>query len=220
MRDISPQEYQALINDSRLIEKDGYGPKVLLTQDRRIIKIFRCKRFLSRTTFFPAGRRFTKNADGLKAREIDTITIEDYGRCADPPRELIWYAYLDGETLRDVCSTVPVAKVATLVESLGSFIALLHQRGILFRSLHWNNILVQPSGRFALIDILDLRLQKRPLNMFQRRRNLSHLLCRHPQDLRMYQENSAAFWQGYADQCDLKQQQLMSLKGREFQLRK
>ena len=220
MRDISSQEYQALIDNSRLIEKDGYGPKVLLTQDQQIVKIFRCKRFLSRTTIFPAGRRFANNAVGLKERGIDTITIEDYGRCPDPPRELVWYPYLEGETLRDICLTVSKPEIASLVRELGTFIAVLHLRGVFFRSLHWNNILVQPSGRFALIDILDMQLQKRSLSILQRRRNFCHLLCRHPQDLQIYQENFEVFWHGYADACGLTAKQLLSLKRIQFELRK
>ena len=219
MRDVTSQEYQALLNSTQLIEQDQFGPKVLLTDDRRIVKLFRRKHFFSKALIFPPARRFTDNAQQLQKLGIDTITVEDYGRCSDPPRELVWYPYLEGETLRALCKKNET-QLSSLIEDLGGFIALLHQRGVLFRSLHWNNVLVQPSGRFALIDILDMRIQRRPLNFFQRRRNFSHLLCRHPQDLQIYQANTDVFWKGYASQAELTRQQLKSLSQRDYLLRK
>jgi tRNA A-37 threonylcarbamoyl transferase component Bud32 len=220
MKNITQQEYQQLLQTSRLLEKDAYGPKVLLTADHLIIKLFRRKRFFSKTLLFPAGKRFATNARELKKRGIDTVTVEDYGRCDDPPRDIVWYRYLEGQPLRDVCLASEPAELALLVEQLGAFVALLHQRGVLFRSLHWNNILVQPCGRLALIDILDLRVQRRPLNRFQRQRNFSHLLCRNKEDLHLYLGNSEFFWKGYATESNLSPAQLDRLKQLDLSSRK
>ena len=53
---------------------------------------------------------------------------------------------------------------------------MLHEKGILFRSIHLGNILVLENGGFGLIDIADMSLQRRPLGLFKRARNFRHLL--------------------------------------------
>ncbi len=213
---MTPEEFRSLLDRSQVIAEDAFGPKVLLTGDQRIVKIFRRKRILSRALILPSGKRFAKNAQILKKRGIDTVTIEDYRRCSCPPRELVWYRYLMGNPLREVCQNSKTEEIAMTVEKLGAFVAVLHRRGVLFRSLHWNNILLQPSGRFALIDILDLRVRNKPLNNSQRRRNFRHLLGRYQEDTQTFQLHSEKFWKGYAAATELSEKQLKCLKRLEF----
>jgi hypothetical protein len=53
---------------------------------------------------------------------------------------------------------------------------MLHDKGILFRSIHLGNILVLEHGGFGLIDIADMSIQRRPLGLLKRARNFRHLL--------------------------------------------
>jgi len=195
MERIEPSEFARLLRNCRLLEKDGFGPKVLLCDDAMIVKILRRKRFFSRAMFSPPGRRFAKASDHLKQRGIATVTVVRYGHCPDPARDLVWYRYLPGKTLR-WHSQRQETDLRDLMHRLGTFVALLHQRGILFRSIHWDNILVKPDGEFALIDILDLSVRQSPLNLSQRRRNMRHLL-RYEKDVLTFRRNAEDFWTGY-----------------------
>jgi hypothetical protein len=56
------------------------------------------------------------------------------------------------------------------------FVIRLHSLGIYFRSLHLGNVVVTPAGELGLIDFSDLRIYRRPLPMFMRRRNLRRML--------------------------------------------
>ncbi|WP_158414073.1 lipopolysaccharide kinase InaA family protein [Geoalkalibacter subterraneus] len=201
-----------------MLEKDAYGPKVLLCDEEVIVKVFRRKRFFSRALFSPPARRFAQVAQKLIQRGITTVTVLRYGQCCKPARDLVWYRYLPGETLRWHCQR-PGADLPDLMQRLGSFVALLHQRGVLFRSLHWGNILVQPDGEFALIDILDLRLQNQPLRLHQRRRNFRHLL-RYEQDALILQPDIESFWRGYKAVARLADGQIRALRRLDITSRK
>ena len=57
-----------------------------------------------------------------------------------------------------------------------AFFAELHDKGILFRSIHLNNIIVPDSvGALGLIDIADMKVFNKGLSFSQRMRNLRHL---------------------------------------------
>jgi serine/threonine protein kinase len=64
--------------------------------------------------------------------------------------------FLDGPTLRELGSPLPHARVAHLVEQIGSALAAIHQRGIVHRDLKPENIMVLGAGtlteRVVIID--------------------------------------------------------------------
>ncbi|MDD3801750.1 MAG: lipopolysaccharide kinase InaA family protein [Desulfuromonas thiophila] len=210
MKWLPPAEYQRLVQNSRQLEADAFGPKVLLTGEGLVVKIFRRKHLLSRELLSPAAWRFARHARRLQRRGIASLQVERLARCRRPACSLAWYVWLDGEPLRQHCRR-PDTDQTALLQRLGTFVALLHQRGVLFRSLHWGNILVQPAGGFALIDVLDLRLQRRPLSLRQRRRNFLHLL-RYAQDAQLFQSQAEAFWRGYAMITELSAVALQALR--------
>ena len=55
-------------------------------------------------------------------------------------------------------------------------IARLHERGVYFRSLHLGNVVQTPQGELGLIDIADMKTQRRALGRTQRKRNFAHML--------------------------------------------
>ena len=59
---------------------------------------------------------------------------------------------------------------------MGELIARLHERGVYFRSLHLGNVVQTPQGELGLIDIADMKTQRRALGRTQRKRNFAHML--------------------------------------------
>lgn len=166
-------EFQRLTQDARELERDGFGSKVLLLPDGRIVKLFRVKRLLSLSALYPYSLRFTRNARRLNAMGIPAPRVERLFLCAAIRRHGVIYPLLEGEPLVKLLHAS--AEDDDLVARFAGFIALLHQRGVYFRSLHLGNVLLMPDGSFGLIDVADLRLRPYPLGMAARRRNFRHL---------------------------------------------
>ncbi len=205
---VTADAYTELVQNSKVLEKDGHGEKVLLTDEGQIIKIFRRKKLLSTALFFPYAMRFAANARRLLQRDIPTVTVTRVGRCLHPKRDLLWYQLLAGETMREHCQQQPAAAI---IPTLGSFVANLHRQGVLFRSLHWGNIIVQPDRSLGLIDIADLKIYHRPLTLNQRARNFRHML-RYPTDRELFVQYANEFWQAYGQACGLSENRLLRLR--------
>lgn len=210
MEKLSAGAYAELIRNCQVLQKDSYGEKVLLSDDGQVIKIFRRKRLLSSALLFPYACRFADNAKQLQQRDIPTINVIKLSRCRPLKRDLVWYDLMEGETLRDYCQCGDPQEIIT---SFGRFVAQLHQRGVLFRSLHWANVIVQPDKTLGLIDIADLRLFKRPLTVKQRLRNFCHIL-RYRSDHHLFDQHRDCFWRGYAevDELSFSHSQLLQQK--------
>jgi hypothetical protein len=180
MKRLPLEDYQRLSEGAELLEQDGYGPKVLLTPQGRIIKLFRRKRFFSRATLYSYARRFRRNAQRLNRYGVPSVQVEQLYRCPAISRDLVVYPRLPGTTLRRYAAEAPQG-----IEQLGElarFIALLHHKGIYFRSLHLGNVLIRPDSSLALIDVADLEFKWLPMGPLARVRNFRHML-RYPQDL-------------------------------------
>ncbi len=176
MRKISPADFERILAAARVIEEDKFGPKVAITADGNYLKIFRRKRWLSTAAVYPYARRFCRNARRLPRLGIRTVKIVDICACPALGRHLVFYQPLAGETLSRVFTHDAARR--QLLPELAAYIARLHHLGILFRSLHFGNLLRLPGGGFGLIDIADLTISRHPLNLGQRRRNFNHLLSR------------------------------------------
>jgi hypothetical protein len=171
---ITTAEIDQLREGARVLEFDVRGEKVLLTPDKRIIKLFYPRRSFSSAHIYPYAYRFWHNAKRLEARGIATVQCQQLRYDQTNKRHLITYPLLAGVTLRDClqqgsCGNLQLQKLAT-------YLAELHAKGILFRSIHLGNILVLENGEFGLIDIADMSIRSWPLGLFRRARNFRHLL--------------------------------------------
>lgn len=174
MKEISLRDYQQIFNKSNVLEQDSYGPKVLKTGDGLMVKLFRRKRFLTSAIFRPYSVRFLENAKRLKSLGFDTVDVVDIYKCKPIKRSLVIYRPLPGETLRTELSKKALND--ELVEMFVKLLALLHERGVLFRSCHFNNIIVPESmDSLGLIDISDVKIWPKPLTVKKRLRNFRHL---------------------------------------------
>ena len=164
----------ALKAEGEIIEQDNRGVKVLRCANGDFIKLFRVKRRFTRAQFFNPAESFCRKAQQLKQRGIATVTPVALYRLLHVPRWGARYQPLEGITVRALLKNHQFSEEN--IAALGLFISLLHRKGILFRSLHPGNVVLKPDGSFGLIDILDCRFRcwQRPLNAWQRERNLQH----------------------------------------------
>lgn len=192
MKTIQHSELNKLIAAGKILEQDGHGPKVVLLAEHRYLKIFYHKSRWSTARLQSRATRFARNAAKLKQRGLTTVGILDTFKTHDPRRDCVCYHGLPGETVRSRLREQP--KDLTLSRQLGSYIAQLHDAGVMFRSLHFGNIIQLPNGQLGLIDIADLRMNVFKLNPSQRKRNFQHVF-RYQQDRDLIQLD--AFIEGY-----------------------
>jgi len=192
MNKLTGEEFRELTRDADVLMSDKYGVKVMQTPDQKIIKLYRLKKRFSSALIYPYALRFVKNSILLKNLGIATVTVEQVYDVPEIQRQIVIYRKLVGTVLRETLLTTGNKELrAGLLERFADFVALLHDKGILFRSIHFGNVLILPTGNFALIDIADLRYQRfRGLLPWQRLRNFRHM-CRYPQDMKFLAEFGA-----------------------------
>ena len=196
MKTIQISELEKLINSGTILEQDGFGVKVVRLHDDRYLKIFNHRPGISMGKIFSRAQQFANNAKKLKQREIITVGILDLFNVDNPRSDCVIYHGVPGETVRDVLKNKP--KDQTLSKQLGAYIAQLHDAGVMFRSLHFGNIVQLPTGGLSLIDIADMRVNVFKLNSWQRKRNFLHVF-RYQIDIEFI--DIVAFKTGYIDEC-------------------
>ena len=198
VRRLSAAAYGTLQAHAQVIEEDGLGPKVLRLENGNFLKIFRARRFYTSGSFNPYSERFVVNSERLQSIGVPAPKILDLYQLTDGSSAVL-YQPLAGQTLRQVMQSMgsPAVRQA-LVERFGKFLAILHDKGVYFRSLHLGNVLLMDDGEFALIDIADLRIYPSALRIALRQRNLRHMQ-RYPEDRRwLFEEQLPQLLQGYA----------------------
>ncbi len=189
---------QNLRKRAQIIEEDGLGPKVLCLQDGSFLKLFRRRRWYTSESLNPYAQRFARNSQHLESLEITAPKVLALYLYKDGSSG-VHYQPLPGRTARQVLESSSTREQrGALIMRLGRFIALLHQQGVYFRSLHLGNVLLLDNGQFGLIDLADMRILPSALSFGLRRRNLRHMQ-RYEQDRQwLFEENVEAFLHGYA----------------------
>ncbi|ROM77648.1 toluene tolerance protein [Pseudomonas brassicacearum] len=197
MQTLNHSSYLALREGAKVLEADGSGDKVLLLRDGRYLKLFRRKRLLTSALLRPYARRFAHNTDALLKRGIPCPTVLGVYRIASIARDAVYYSPLEGKTIRQLKASEEDADALRF--ELGTFIALLHEKGVYFRSLHFGNVVLTPEHTLGLIDIADLRCQRRALSNGKRLRNFAHVL-RYKEDRHwlLERDGGTAFIEGYS----------------------
>lgn len=176
----APQAFEALSKGAQVIEEDGLGPKVLRLEDGSFLKLFRARRWYTSGGFNPYSQRFATNSQHLQQLGIAAPRILDVYSLRDGS-SAVRYQPLTGLTVRQALQSLDSGVREALVERLGRFMAVLHERGVYFRSLHLGNVLLLEDGEFGLIDLADMRIYPSALRSALRQRNLKHMQ-RYPQD--------------------------------------
>lgn len=198
MEKLSAEEFGRLVEGARLLESDGRGPKVYETADGRILKLFRIKRRFSSNLWSPFARRFARNAERLRLLGLTTLDVEWFGEVPHLERQAVIYGKVPGMPLRSWLREATPAEGEDVLRRAAAFVAGVQERGVLFRSFHFGNILVTPDGGFSLIDILDVRFRPTPLALRHRRRNFGHM-TRYAEDRSAILRHWDAFRGGYLE---------------------
>ena len=202
MQSLDHNAYLALREGAQVLEADGFGDKVLRLHNGNFLKLFRRKRLLTSAALFPYAQRFAANACALQERAIACPQVIAVYQLKSIQRDAVYYAPLQGQTLRQLCDNPEQG--ASLRAQLGEFVAQLHASGVYFRSLHLGNIVLTPDNHLGLIDIADLKCQRRALSLGKRLRNFQHML-RYSQDRQwLLGGNASEFLQSYLSSSCLK----------------
>ncbi len=199
MRNMTSEEFKQLSQNSIVLADDEYGKKVLELTDHSIIKLFRVKRLISQATIYSPARRFAKNAKKLIQLNIPTVSLIDLYNISSIKRTAVHYHQLEGVTVREYLQSKPIED--EFLFKLGEFLALLHAKGIFFRSAHFGNIIVTPEKQFGLIDISDMTISRFSLGYIKRIRNLKHIF-RIKEDLLLLGD-SLIIEQSYVKHCSI-----------------
>lgn len=199
MQRLSIEQLQKLIKDASVLEKDGLGPKVLHLKDGSFLKLFRKRRVFSSETIKPYAKRFADNAKTLQKLGFFAPSIIETYRVVDGVNgTAVHYAPLPGLTMRQVLETAEPNTQRRLIQQFGQLLANLHEQGVYFRSIHLGNVLVLPTAELGLIDVADMRIERAPLSLSKRQRNLKHM-CRYKQDHNwLFNLNKEALQEGYS----------------------
>ena len=199
MQSLDHNAYLALREGAEVLEADRFGDKVLRLRDGNFLKLFRRKRLLTSAVLWPYAQRFENNAKALQQRGIPCPKVLSVYRITYIQRDAVYYEPLPGQTLRQLIVQPELAPV--LREQLGQFVAHLHECGVYFRSLHLGNIVLTPENQLGLIDIADMKCQRRPLSLQKRMRNFQHML-RYQQD-GLREQNLARLFDSYNAQSNV-----------------
>jgi hypothetical protein len=167
---IDGHQFQDILGSGIPVEENGGRPRILKHPDGLVTKIWKEKnRFFSSSRFWPYSTRFVKNQQALLRRGVTVPELTRHAKVHGAGIRLVQYRRLEGLSVRE-------ALVRPLVDldprMLAGFIARLHKNGILFRSIHFGNILKLQDGGFSLIDFSNIRFYSNPLTMGKRIANL------------------------------------------------
>lgn len=175
MNPLTDEQYQELLAAGRPLARDGRGVKVFQLADGRMVKIFRRRNLFTSDFFRPYADRFRQNAESLALLGIKTVLVEKVFVCPTQKQHLVLYQSLPGRTLREALADEGGRR--ELLARFGAFFAQLHGKGVLFRSIHFGNVIVAPENEsFALIDIADMAFYRGPLSLAKRVRNFRHMI--------------------------------------------
>ncbi|MBS1270186.1 MAG: hypothetical protein MAG794_01141 [Gammaproteobacteria bacterium] len=174
MDSLSQLEFEQLVDGAKALAYSLRGPRVYLTTDHKVVKIFRQKGWMSSNRLLPYALRFERNANRLKAMGFSSVTVEKVAKCRHLDSHLVVYPLLPGETIRELADRP--AKQQYALARLPGYLCKLHNNGVYYKALHLGNILMQTDGSFALIDIHWTKFYKRPISVNNRLGNIFNIL--------------------------------------------
>lgn len=159
------------LTTGEILEQDHFGIKVVRLENGDILKIFRVKRTFSSANIFSYARSFCRNEKRLHQLSIPTIQVKQLFHLRTDHKTAVLYSPLQGVTVRELFTQHVLT--AEHAQTLGEFIARLHDLGIYFRGLHSGNIVLTPQGHWGLIDISEMTIFPWRLERRRRKRNFA-----------------------------------------------
>lgn len=203
-------ELARLQASGKTLEQDERGIKVTLLPDGNLLKVFRLRGWFSSSFIYSNARSFCRNAQRLHERNIPTVNIIQLIHFERSTNTAALYEPLAGETLNTLVKNNQLTVHHS--ETLGIFIAKLHEKGIHFKSLHFGNIILNPQGNLGLIDIADMRIFPWALHISTRLRCFKRLL-RYQQDMKLLgADNLAMMINAYVNAANISARQQLREK--------
>ncbi|MCU7960633.1 MAG: hypothetical protein KZQ58_11700 [gamma proteobacterium symbiont of Bathyaustriella thionipta] len=173
MRKISLAEFEQLSKDATILQQDEAGIRLLQTADHHMIRFFRAARSWPHSWMRSPAQRFVDNAERLNDYSILCADVEQVLYCPKKQLHLVIYPQLEGRTLSALFS----ASLATLplMHQYAEFIARLHFKSIDSHRLQLNNVIMTPEGRFALMDVTDIKFCLFPMGPYSRLQSFKHI---------------------------------------------
>lgn len=159
------------LRTGEVLEQDRFGIKVVRLTNGDMLKMFRVKRSVSSANLFSYARSFCRNEKRLHQLNIPTIRVKQLFHLEAENKSAVLYSPLEGVTVRELFTQGLLN--AEHAQTLGEFIARLHDLGIYFRGLHSGNIVLTPQGQWGLIDISEMTIFPWRLERRRRKRNFS-----------------------------------------------
>lgn len=172
IENIDPFKYDQLCQKSQVIVNCKHGPKLLETADGQILKFFYPRKLISSNQIWPYAIRFVKNALALDEKKIASVQVNHLYYYPGKHCHIVSYDKLAGTAVR----TLVEGDANQFLSPIASYLAKLHHQGIFFRGIHLGNLLWKDNNEIALIDISDLKIRRAPLSIWQRKRNLAHMI--------------------------------------------
>ncbi len=163
-----------------ILEADSRGAKALL-YNNKIYKVFYNTRHPIRGRLFPKSKQFATNCKKLNNRGFTAPIVDHLYFDNEIKTEMLSYPCITGKSARQLISNNKLASDETtinIIKKIANLMANLHQKGVLFRSFHLGNIIIDIQNEYinlALIDVADLKCFPFPLLSSQRIRNFKHL---------------------------------------------
>ena len=183
-----------LAGAERVFEQDRHGVKVAQLKDGSIVKVFRVKRWWSGAGVYSYARRFCRNVDRLKQRNIPVPEVLNLYHVTSTRLSAVRYSPLPGKTIKDIMKAGLLDEA--LAYQVGEFIAKVHALGIYFRGLHIGNVVRTPSGDLGLIDVSELSIYW-SLSRYRKLRNFARFWRVQEDAIEFGEANMDAMVKGY-----------------------
>lgn len=169
VKTLTADEFHALVKGAKVLERQDGGLSALRTGDGYIIKIWQRRRGLTSDKVKPYSQRFRSNCEELNRRGIVAPVISESYAVRDSGEHLVCYREIAGTPLNEVAEDGSLP-----LKDLAGFYAELHDKGIHFRSIHLDNMLLLEPAGFGLIDVTDTSFISKPLSLRKRAENLGY----------------------------------------------
>ncbi len=201
MESLSATQFESLINGTEVLSCDDFGENVFRAGDGKILKLFRPRRNLSSSRLSPYAKRFANAAKQLKTLHVPTIEVIKFYDIPHLKRHMIGYRSLDGDSLRTRLEDE--SQRDAMIGRLAVFCAELHAKGIYFRGLHLDNIIVGDDDAFGLIDLSGAQFSRGPLGPLRRARNFRPLVRETPDREAIERYGTMRFINNYLEAANL-----------------
>ena len=166
MKSISKAEFEIMIEHANVLEQGRRGPRVFLTPDQRIVKLFYSTRLISSNRIWPYARRFNRNSNRLNALNIRSVHVDQMVHCSAIKADIVAYPLIRGESLRDITFDDP--RFESVIAGFADFLACMQHKGVHFKGLHLGNVLYDKEFGYALIDVDYVQFFRWPLGIRHR----------------------------------------------------